>query len=167
MDRPATAPAASSEPAASPADEISAGRAAFVAALSRSDAAAAAALYTTDARLLAPSAELIRGRQSIEAFWRAGLESGVAAITLEALELRLQGDLAFEIGRYELRVQSADTGAGFDRGKYLLVHRRESDGSWRRAVEMFDSDGSVTRPATASEGLSSELGRIETHAGGG
>ena len=51
-------------------------RDAFVRALESGDAKAASASYAPDARLLAPSAELFRGRAAIERFWMAGLDAG-------------------------------------------------------------------------------------------
>jgi ketosteroid isomerase-like protein len=119
---------------------ISKTRATFVAALRDGDAAAASAIYADDAKLLAPSAELVQGRDAIEAFWRAGVDAGLRDVELEALELDVQGRLAYEIGCYALRLEPADGQPVVDRGKYLLVHERQQDGSWRWAVEMFNPD---------------------------
>jgi uncharacterized protein (TIGR02246 family) len=128
--------------AGSPASEIQAVRDAFIAALRRGDAVAAARAYTEDARLMAPSAELLTGRAAIEQFWRAGVEVGVEAIELKSLEVGLEagGDVAYEIGRYVLQLRSAGGDRVVDRGRYLLVYRREADGHWRRAVETFNPD---------------------------
>jgi len=115
-----------------PLDEaLAENRASFVAALAGGDAKGAAAVYARNARLLAPSAELLRGSEAIEAFWRAGLESGIRAAELEAVQL-----------------EPAEGGTVVDRGKYLLVHERQEDGSWRWAVEMFNPDAPA---ATASD----------------
>jgi uncharacterized protein (TIGR02246 family) len=121
-------------------DGIGATRARFLAALQRGDAEAAAAVYAEDARLLPPSAELMEGRAAIEAFWRAGLEAGISRVELETLELERQDGLAYEIGRYALRLDPEDGVVVVDRGKYVLVHARQEDGSWRWAVEMFNPD---------------------------
>jgi uncharacterized protein (TIGR02246 family) len=115
-------------------------RAAFVAALHDGNATAAAAVYADDATLLPPAAELLRGREAIRSFWSAGVEAGISEVELVALELERDGGFAYEIGRYALRLQPADGDAVVDRGKYLLVHARQADGTWRRAVEMFSPD---------------------------
>ena len=115
-------------------------RAAFVAALRRGDAKAASAVYAEDARLLAPSAERMEGRPAIEAFWRAGIETGVAEVELEALELERHDSIAYEIGRYALRLRPLEGSTVVDRGKYVLVHARQPDGTWLRAVETFNPD---------------------------
>jgi len=129
---------------------IAEARAAFTAALSGGDAAAAARLYAIDARLLAPSADLIEGRDAIEAFWRAGLEAGVREFELEAIELDRSGCVAYEIGSYALRVES-EIGPVVDNGKYVLVHRRQDDGAWLRAVETFNPDRAPTRASGRPE----------------
>ena len=130
-----------------PLDEaLSENRASFVAALADGDAKAAAAVYAANARLLAPSAELLRGSEAIEAFWRAGLEAGITSAELEEVELDQHEGLAYEIGRYAVQLEPAEGGTVVDRGNYLLVHERQEDGSWRWAVEMFNPDSS---PAAA------------------
>jgi len=152
MDDQPTAPASLD-------DLIAAGRAVFVSALGRGDAHAASAVYAADARLLPPSAALIRGRPQIAAFWQAGVDAGVAAVELDALELQLRGGLAYEIGRYTFRLRPTDGQTLIDHGHYVLLHERQSDGSWQRAVEMFTPDVSPTtaRPdrwtATAEGGM--------------
>jgi ketosteroid isomerase-like protein len=127
-----------------PGAQIAAARFTFIAALRRGDAVGAATAYTGDARLLAPSAELLTGRSSIASFWQAGIDAGVDWIELYALDLEIEpgGDTACEIGRYVLRLTSPSGEAVVDRGRYLLVYRREADGSWRRAAETF-SPGDV------------------------
>ena len=69
-------------------DALAETRAAFVFALQDGDAKSASAVYTEDARLLAPSAEVMEGRKAIEGFWRAGIETGLAEVGLHALEAR-------------------------------------------------------------------------------
>lgn len=127
-------------------------RDAFVGALERGDAKAASASYTPDARLLAPSAQLFRGRPAIERFWKAGVVAGISDVRLECIELVRLNGLAYEIGRYALGLRPADGNPVIDLGKYVRVHEEQADGSWLWAVEMFNPD---TPPAgeraTASE----------------
>ena len=125
---------------------LSRARASFSAALGRGDAGAASALYTESARLLPPSSGVICGRAAIEAFWRAGIEVGISEAEFEASEFRRHDGVAYEIGHYTLRVDDGD-GSVLDRGKYVLVHERQADGSWRRAVEMFHPDREPARPS--------------------
>ena len=128
---------------------IGATRSHFTEALRRGNAKDACSVYSSDARLLPPSAELMQGRAAIEAFWQAGVDAGISDVVIEPLELERRDGLAYEIGRYELRLQPATGAAVVDRGKYVLVHERQRDGSWKRAVEMFNPDV----PPTSTEEL--------------
>jgi len=119
---------------------IAGAREAFETALRRGDARAAGEAYSIDAILLAPGAEVLNGRPAIEAFWRTGLETGVLDVQLEVIAVQQQGDAAVEVGRYALHVSPDDGAAIVDRGRYLIVHRFEQDGRWRRAAEMFGPD---------------------------
>lgn len=128
-------------------DQVRAATARLVAALARGDAPAAGALYVDRGRLLAPTAELIEGRAAIEAYWRTGIAVGLSRLVLAAETIELDRSEAIEIGRYELVV-----GDGAETGKYLALHRRQRDGTWRRAVEVFNPDVPVTaRPRPEEE----------------
>jgi uncharacterized protein (TIGR02246 family) len=108
-------------------------------ALTRGDAAGAAALYADDGKLLTSEARVISGRKEIEAYWRAGITFGLARVELHLVELDVDGGMAVEIGRYVLAVDSEGTSTA-DRGKYLALHRRQRNGSWLRAVDVFNPD---------------------------
>lgn len=138
-------------------DAIAETRAAFVAALQEGDAKAACSVYADEASLLPPSAELLRGRDAIEAFWKAGLDAGITEVELEAVEVERDGRLAYEIGRYALRLNPADGTTVVDRGKYLLVHERQQDGAWLWAVEMFNPE----TPPARTGGQSKERRRTD------
>ena len=112
----------------------------FVAAVRAGDPVAAASGYAVDARLVAPSADLIEGRDRIESFWRAGLEAGIRAVELVPHRIDGNETVAFEIGRYAMRLRTG-SGSLVDRGSYLLVHQRSADGDWAWALEMFTPDG--------------------------
>jgi len=124
--------------------------AAFAEALCRGDASSAAALYAADGKLLTAAAELIDGRREIEAYWRAGIAMGLSTVELQAADLQVTGRTAVEVGRYSL-VLHGDGGAVTDRGKYVVLHRREPDGSWRRAIEVFNPDAPADAIRTKEE----------------
>jgi ketosteroid isomerase-like protein len=100
----------------------------------------AAGALADDGTLLAPSAELIKGRGQIEAYWRAGVAFGLTSVELHAIELQVLGSVAIEIGRYALGLHLDGAAPVAEAGKYLVLHRRQADGTWRRKVDVFNPD---------------------------
>jgi uncharacterized protein (TIGR02246 family) len=121
-------------------------------ALRRGDVVAAGALYADESRLLTPQADVVCGRLQIEAYWRAGLALGLVGVELEPTEIEVGSETAVEIGRYRLAV-TADGGAAavHDAGNYVAFHRRQADGSWLRAVDVFNSDAPKPACLTSKE----------------
>jgi ketosteroid isomerase-like protein len=125
--------------------------AALATALERGDVTAAGELYTDDARLLAASAQSLHGRREIEAYWRAGIELGLSSISFETRVLEKIDGGTLELGRYVVSLESGSTPA-VEQGAYVVLHTQTDDGSWRRAVEVFDPDG----PASARRNVCKE-----------
>jgi uncharacterized protein (TIGR02246 family) len=119
--------------------EIDALNTQFVQALERGDAAGIAALYAPDARVMPPGMPAMTG-DGIRELWDRFIGMGVNGGALKTLSLEEHGDVAIEVGEYEMRVG----GALADNGKYVVVHRRQPDGSWKLGIDIFNSD----RPAT-------------------
>ena len=91
-------------------------------------------VYTKNARILPPGAEMISGRESIKTFWQSAINSmNVKAVQLQTIDLELQGDTAFEIGRARLEFPSGTPAAEV---KYVVIWKRE-DGEWRWHVDMW------------------------------
>ena len=117
----------------------------FASAVARGDVSALADLYTDDARLLAPAAPPIIGREAIEQYWQTGIDAGVRGVELELVGIKSHRGVAYELGRYAIALDD-ERKTIVDRGDYLLVHERQDDGSWRWAVEMFNPDAPRARP---------------------
>src|ERR1700757_1174805 len=60
-------------------------------------------VYTQNARILPPGAEMISGRENIKNFWQSAMDSmGVKAVKLQTIDFEPLGDTGFEIGRATL-----------------------------------------------------------------
>lgn len=112
----------------------------FMDAINRGDAAAAAAFYTKDAKLLPAGSEMVSGRQAIQAFWQGAVKMGIRNFTLETVDLGREGDLLYEIGTYSLAIQPEGGPVTTDRGKYVTVRKCQPDGSWKLVADIWNSD---------------------------
>jgi uncharacterized protein (TIGR02246 family) len=110
----------------------------FVDAITRGDAAAIAALYTADARLLPPNAEMMSGTQVIQAFWQSAIDMGIKGATLETVEVQVKEDIACEVGKYTLKIQPSADLTITDEGKYVVVWKHEN-GSWKLDVDIWNT----------------------------
>ena len=114
--------------------EIAAVQQRFLQLFARNDVAGIAACYTEDAQMLVANMEIISGRDAIASVFKFTAVPG-HALQFQTQELEAQGSTAVEVGRYTRR--RAD-GSTFDRGKYIVIWKREADG-WRIHRDMFST----------------------------
>ena len=105
--------------------------------VANADAAGAAALYSDEAKMLAPNAEPFEGRAAIQGALQAMIDAGLRSVAMEALEVKEGGDLIVEYGRYETELPG---GAGSDVGKYIVVLERQDDDSLKIVLDMYSSN---------------------------
>jgi len=112
----------------------------FGEAFNRGDVAAAVEFYTDDAKFLHPNIEIVSGKQAIKEFFETGRAFGLRRINFESIEVGYDGDLAYERGVINMDLEPEGGQAMVDRGKYLVVMKRQADGSWKVAVDIWNSD---------------------------
>jgi uncharacterized protein (TIGR02246 family) len=114
----------------------------FAGALGAGDAAGVAAIYLPDAHLLPPNLAAVEGREAIQQFFAGFLKAYHITIVISADEIEGRGDLAFARGHYTMEgtPKAAGTPPLREEGKFLEVLRRQADGSWRYAVDMYSSN---------------------------
>ena len=107
--------------------------------------AAAAALYTPEASFMPPNGPLVKGPAAIQT-WMAAFPP-VTAFTLEPQETVGVGDLAYVRGVYTMSFTlPGATAPTEDHGKYIVIGRKQADGSWLISEDIFNSD--VPLPAS-------------------
>lgn len=115
----------------------------------RNDLDGTVAFYADNAVLLPPNAPIATDRKSIRESW-AGLLGPNTAISWKwsKIEVAQSGDLAYIYGSYKLTVgASSKTGAVNDRGKFLDVWKKQSNGQWKCIVDTYNSDMPAPTPA--------------------
>jgi uncharacterized protein (TIGR02246 family) len=118
--------------------DIEAGEQRWLGAFNGGDASGVAAIYATDARLLPPNSEIVQGRSEIEAFVKDFVQTG-AKLKFDLLTVHETPELCASVGRYEMDFPP-ESGAPQDRGKFIEVWKRQSDGSWLIVDDIFNSD---------------------------
>jgi uncharacterized protein (TIGR02246 family) len=109
---------------------------AWAAAFNKGDASAVAAMYTEDAFVPPPGAEMVKGRAAIEAFWRqAAQQMGDAKFTTVDL-LPLGPRAAREIGTVSLKSKSQPPQE--ITAKYAVVWRKVG-GKWKLATDIWNT----------------------------
>ncbi len=103
------------------------------------DSATHADQYTDDAVVIPPNEPSVKGRAAI----RAWLESFPPITEHSVNNVKVEGrdDLAYVVGTYAMTVEPPGApGPVKDTGKYVEIRRRQPDGKWLMAVDIFNSD---------------------------
>jgi uncharacterized protein (TIGR02246 family) len=146
-DTAATSDSAAGVAAATTADAgearqaIEASNAKFVDAVKRSDTTTIVDNYTDDAIVMAPGSESWRGREAV----RKGFGGMMTAMPAKEFSLKTDdvivgGDLAVETGTFEMTMQPKGGKEIKDKGKFVVVWKRQADGSWKIVRDIFNSD---------------------------
>jgi ketosteroid isomerase-like protein len=118
-------------------DELDAINAGFGQAFATQDAEQLAAFYAADARLLFHGQPIIRGRAAVDAALHDMVEGGPASLRFVTDEVIEEGSLVVDIGRI-----IGPSG----QSKYVVVYRRQADGSLSIIVDAASSDGPQQAP---------------------
>ncbi len=113
----------------------------FIALHNASDAAGLTGLYTNDAVLMPPNQEPVIGDQAIESWFQTTFDQFSIEFTLASDELEVVGDLAFDGGTYMIALTpKADGEPMEERGKYIVILRKQVDGSWKLVRDIWNSN---------------------------
>lgn len=109
-------------------------------ALSRGDVEAALQLYTSDAIVRPANMDPVRGEAALREFfirWFAAMAIKEVAYTTE--ELRVHGDMAYQIGTYRGTLEMPGPRSVIDRGSFAIVWQKHPDRSWKYKHGIFNS----------------------------
>ena len=106
------------------------------------DAAGFASYYAEDGLVLAPNEERVAGKEAIKK-WVDGLMGSPGfsvSWKTDGAGVSKSGELGYSVGTYELTMNDSKGKPQKDKGKYLEVWKKQADGSWKVAADMFNSD---------------------------
>jgi ketosteroid isomerase-like protein len=108
--------------------------------------------YSDDAIVLPPNATGAATKEAIRNVWKDMFASPSLVISWQPTRVQVgkSGEMAWVRGAYELTMNDASGKPIDDRGKYLEVWEKQTDGNWKCAAEMWNSD-LATSASAASE----------------
>ena len=112
----------------------------YMTAYKGKDAAAVASLHTEDAVVLPPNLEMMKGREAVQDAIAAEINAGATDLALTTLDVYGSGDLAYEIGRYALKVKQDGQIIMQDSGKYIVVWEQVSKDNWLIKADIWNTD---------------------------
>jgi len=105
-----------------------------------SDWDAAASGYASDAVRMPPDAPPVHGREAIRRSFDA--MPPISAFDFQMIDLRGDGEIAYMHAAWSITVEPPGIAEPIsDSGKILIVFRKQSDGSWLRVADAWNSDG--------------------------
>jgi ketosteroid isomerase-like protein len=117
---------------------------AFSKAVNAHDWAAATDPYYTDDAIMMPSnGPEVGGKANIKA-WMAAYPS-FSDFSSHAVEIEGSGGWAYARGRYAMKLMMGGAAVA-DSGKYLEIWKKQADGSWSVARDIFNSDVPMPMP---------------------
>lgn len=111
-------------------------------AASAGNGKAVAALYTDDAILLPPNEPLKQGAAAKQ-YWIDFTNGFSGSAELNTTSVEGGGDVAFAVGAYTMALTPKQSGAKplpKEEGKYIEVMKRQADGSWKIAYDIWNVD---------------------------
>ena|SRR5579863_4480334 len=97
-----------------------------------------AALFAQDGAFMAPHHDPAYGPKAVERLLRQFGDAGYQDLRLETIRVESSGDLAIEIGRYNVAFRLPDATLLADRGKYVKAWRRL--GAWLIVADCWSSN---------------------------
>ena len=115
---------------------------ALTAAVEAKDPARTASFYALDATMLPVAEPTIMGRAGIEQEWAKvfGIPGFRNVARITHLEVARGGSLGYTQGTYETEMVETNGSPAVERGKWVTIWRRDANGGWSIAVDIFNTD---------------------------
>ncbi len=101
-----------------------------------------AAIYATDAMIMAPGSPPVTGQKAIASFWHTVSIRGMHTIELQFIDLEQSGDKIIAKGKY---VMNNKQGEIIDIGKFIAIYKKEKN-NWRLQTDMFNTSMETRSP---------------------
>jgi ketosteroid isomerase-like protein len=98
--------------------------------------------YSDDASALPFNAPIANGKDQIRQVWAhlTSLPGFALSFGPTKIEVAKSGDLAYDVGTFELKTNDAQGNTTTEVGKYTVVWKKQADKQWKAVVDMFNTD---------------------------
>ncbi len=104
-------------------------------------------IYASDARIMPPNGQMMRGAEGVRATFGGMMDAGLTGET-SIEEITMQNNIAYKIGSYKIM----DGDSVVDNGKFIETWLRGEDGKWRISNDIWNSDNPPAAPQGAMHG---------------
>jgi uncharacterized protein (TIGR02246 family) len=127
--------------------------AAWASAAAAKNADEAASFLAADATMMPPHESVIVGKDAIAQWMAQTLSNPGFSISWQAtaVDVAASGDFAYSTGTNQVQVSMPDGSTITDTGKGLTIWKKQADGTWKVAVDIFNSDTPMTSPAAPAD----------------
>jgi len=100
------------------------------------------AVYADDVYVFPPNAPLLTGREAGGKLWSELFTNPGFDLTwqLTQIEVSRAGDLAYESGTYKITTKDSKGRLMTDRGKFIAIFKKQTNGEWKQMVDIWNSD---------------------------
>ena len=96
--------------------------------------------YAADAQVFPPNSPVLTSKDSIHAMWKGMLGMPGFAGGWKSTKVEVSGTLGYVSGTYEFSETDAKGKPTTDKGKYVAVFRKQTDGTWKCVADIFNTD---------------------------
>lgn len=116
--------------------------AAWSAAAGARDLSKCVSFYTDDASVLPFNSPIATGKDQIREVWSNLMSNPGYSLRFRPtkIEVARSGDLAYEIGTFDLTMADETGKSAASRGKYVVAWRKQANGEWKAAADIFNTD---------------------------
>lgn len=120
-------------------------RADFVTAYNAKDVDGLIRLFTADAVRMPPDEPAVSGTEELRTYFSRRFELGDADLSVTTQQTQVSGDWAFGRGTFAVTATPAAGGEPVEyKGKWINIMKRQADGSWKIADNIYNTDTPIT-----------------------
>jgi ketosteroid isomerase-like protein len=118
----------------------------FYTALNSGDTDKRLSLFAPDAMVLSDGGRLTHVTDSVKAVWKSWDKDWIFRLKdIEHAEIDLSGDIAYTVNTYYYTWHSIGAEPVWHKTKNVHIWRKQTDGSWKLHVDIWNSDKSADR----------------------